>query len=238
LSQWLDPNGVDYPVLLTNGTLTIGGSLSISNIVPGGGVVPAGTKIAILGMGFQQNSTVQVNEATIATQTFVSSNEIDITLTTDFNMTARRVRVKNSNGEEVTYYSYQRTTAMGKSANKLIAKTYPLFSQATWSVAYFKPVLNGSQFTGLALQNQTATASQVRLQLFDSNGKLLATNSFTLGAYRRISRDLTEFFVGVVPGDGTEVKAKVTSGPSVQMLGLLADSTLGTVDPVDPSPVP
>ena len=238
ISQWLDPTGVDYPVLLTNGTLTIGGTLSISNIVPGGGLVPKGTKIAIQGMGFQPDSVVQVNEATIASQTFVSSNEIDVTLTTDFNMTADRVRVKNSNGEEVTYYSYQRTTPIGKSAKTLIAVTYPLFSQATWSLAYFKPVLNGSQFTGLALQNSTATPSQVRLQLFASNGTLLATTSLKIDAYKRISRDLTEFFVGVVPGNGTEVKAKVTSGPPVQMLGLLGDSTLGTVDPLDPSPVP
>jgi hypothetical protein len=238
-SQWLDPNGVDYPVLLTNGTLAIGGTLSISNIVPGGGLVPKGTKIAILGMGFQPDSTVQVNEATIASQTFVSPNEIDVTLTTDFNMTAHRVRVKNpSTNEEVTYYSYQRTTRMGKSANPLIAVTYPLFSQITWSLAYFKPVLNGSQFTGLALQNATATPSQVRLQLFASNGTLLATTSLKIGAYRRISRDLTEFFVGVVPGNGTEVKARVMSGPPVQMLGLMGDSTFGTVDPVDPSPVP
>lgn len=239
ISQWVDPNGVDYPVVLTNGLLTVGGTLSISNIIPGGGLVPKGTKIAIQGMGFQPDSTVQVNEATIASQTFVSGNEIDVTLTTDFIMTARRVRVKNpSTNEEVTYYSYQRTSAMGKSANALIAATYPLFSQATWSLAYFKPVLHGSQFTGLALQNSTATPSQVRLQLFASDGTLLATTSLKLGAYRRISRDLREFFVGVVPGDGTEVKAKVTSGPAVQMLGLLGDSTLGTVDPVDPSSVP
>ncbi|HET7206189.1 MAG TPA: IPT/TIG domain-containing protein [Terriglobales bacterium] len=237
LSQWLDPNGVSYPVLLTNGILTVGGTLSISNIVPGGGLVRKGAKIAIQGMGFRPDSTVQVNEATIATQTFVNSNEIDVTLTTDFNMTADRVRVKNSNGEQVTYYSYQRTTPLGKSASSLIAATYPLFSQATWSLAYFKPVLSGSQFSGLALQNATATPSQVRLQLFGSNGTLLATTSLTIGAYRRISRALSEFF-GVVPGNGTEVKVKVTSGPRVQMLGLLGNTTLGTVDPVDPSPVP
>src|SRR6266850_2329247 len=63
LSRWVDPNGQDYPVLLTNGIVTVGGTLSISNILPGGGVVPAGTKIRILGMGFQPNSKVQVNEA-------------------------------------------------------------------------------------------------------------------------------------------------------------------------------
>jgi hypothetical protein len=238
-SQWIDPTGQIYPVLLTNGTVTVGGTLSISNIVPGGGVVPAGTKIAILGMGFQPDSKVQVNEAILATQTYVSSTEIDVTLTTDVNMTSRRVRVtKPSTNELATYYSYQRVKSAGKSANPLLAAAVALFAQSRWTVAYFKPVLNSSQFTGLALQNETAIPAYVRLKLFAPNGTVLATYSLAVQPGRRISRDLREFFLGVVPATGTTLKVKVTSGPPIQVLGLLGDSVLRTVDPVDPSPKP
>ena len=238
-SQWIDPTGQIYPVLLTNGTVTVGGTLSISNIVPGGGVVPAGTKIAILGMGFQPDSKVQVNEAILATQTYVSSTEIDVTLTTGVNMTSRRVRVtKPSTNELATYYSYQRVKSTGKSSNPLLAATVPLFAQSKWTVAYFKPVLNASLFTGLALQNETAIPAYVRLKLLASNGTVLATYSLAVQPGRRISRDLREFFLGVVPATGTRLKVKVTSGPPIQVLGLLGDSVLRTVDPVDPSPVP
>jgi hypothetical protein len=239
LSQWIDPNGQNYPVLLTNGILTVGGTLSISNIVPGGGLVPAGTKISILGVGFQPNSKVQVNEAIVAKWTYVNSTEIDVTLTTDMNMTSRRIRVTNpATNERATYYSYQRTAPVGKSKHPLIAATVPLFSQSTWSLAYFKPVLNGSQFTGLAVQNETTTPATVRLQLFAANGSLLATHSLKIAANRRLTRDVAEFFAGVVPGTGTSLKVTVRTGPPIQLLGLLGDDLLGTVDPVDPSPVP
>jgi hypothetical protein len=236
-SQWLDPTGQNYQVVLTSGIMTVGGTLSISNIVPGGGVVPAGTKIAILGVGFQPDAVVQVNEAIIATQTYVSPNEIDVVLTTDFNMTSRRIRVVNkSTNELATYYSYQRTSPVGKSKHALIAATVPLFSQTSWTLAYFRPVLNGSQFSGLALENLNATKVKVRLQLFASNGTLLKAHNVALMPNKRITRDLAEFFVGVVPNTGTSLK--VTANAPISMLGLLGDDVLGTVDPVDPSPNP
>jgi hypothetical protein len=239
LSRWVDPHGQDYPILLTNGVLTVGGTLSISNIVPGGGVVAAGTKIRILGLGLQPDSKVQVNEAILATQVYVSPNEIDVTLTANANMTSRRIRVVNpSTNEKVEYFSYQRTTPVGKSKHALIAATEALFAQSTWTLAYFKPVLSGSQFSGLALQNQAATAAKVRLQLFASNGGLLATHTVSLLANKRMTRDVAEFFTGVVPNTGTTLKVTVLSGPPIQLLGLLGDDALGTVDPRDPSPAP
>jgi hypothetical protein len=238
-AQWVDSTGQVYPVLLTNGSVTVGGTISIANIVPGGGLVPAGTKIAVFGMGFQPDCKVVVNEAVVASQTYISSNEIDVRLTTNFNMTSARVRVtKPSTNEVATYYSYQRTKATGKSANPLIAATVALFAQSKWTVAFFKPVLNSSQFTGLALQNGAASPAYVTLKLFAPNGTVLATYSLAVQSGRRISRDLREFFPGVVPATGTELKVRVTSGPPVQVLGLLGDSVLKTVDPVDPSPLP
>jgi hypothetical protein len=196
--------------------------------------VPAGTKIAIMGIGFQPDSVVQVNEAILATQTFVSSNEIDLTLPADTNMTSRRIRVTNkSTNEKATYYSYQRTTPMGKSKHALVAATVPLFAQTSWTLAYFRPVLNASQFSGLALENLTAQPVKVRLQLFASNGTLLKNHSLTLQPNKRFTRDLAELFIGVVPATGTSLK--VTANVPIPMLGLLGDDVLGTVDPVEPS---
>jgi hypothetical protein len=237
-SDWIDPNGQRYPVMLADGLLTVGGKMSIANIVPGGGVVKAGTKIAIQGIGFQPDFRVQVNEATVATSTYVSANEIDVTLTADVNMTTRRVRVTNrSDNERVEYYSYQRTSPIGYSQDPLFSKTAPLFSQKTWKVAYLKPVLTSSQYTGVAMQNETATASTVRLKLLAGDGKLIAKKTVVLGPSQKIVRSLYEL-LGVQADSGTTVKAKILSGPPVQMLGLLADSTLGTVDPQDFSPAP
>lgn len=237
-SQWIDPNGENYPVLTTDGLLTVGGTLSIKNIVPGGGIVKAGTRIAIRGIGFQPDSKVQINEAVVATSIYVSSSEIDVTLTTDVNMTSRRVRVTNpSNNERVEYYSYQRTIPVGTSADPLIAATVPLFSQAAWNLAFLKPVLTDSQFSGLALQNEGSSDAKVRLKLLASDGTLLASRRVTVAANTRIARTLAEL-LGVQAETGTILKVKVVSGPAVEALGLLADASSGTVDPQEPSPRP
>lgn len=234
ISQWLEPNAQAYPVLLTNGTLTVGGTLSITNVVPGGGIVPAGTKIAILGTGFRPDSKVQVNEGIAPEQTFVSANEIDVTLGADINMTGRRIRADNpSTNERAEYFSYQRTTTMGKSKHALVAATVPLFSEANWTTAYFKPVLSGSQFSAIALENPTAQVVKAKMQLFASNGTLIKSKTISLMPSKRWTRDLVETFIGVIPGDGTTLK--VTATAPIPMLGLLGDDTLGTVDPVDPS---
>ena len=237
ISQWSDPKGKPYPVLLTNGILTVGGTISISDVVPGGGVVDAGAKIAITGMGFQRKSKVQINEGTVATTTYVSPNEIDVTLRAPINMTSRRIKITApSTNETATYYSYQRTPEAGRSKHALIASTVPLFSQQVWSLAYFKPVLNASQFTGVALQNPLTKTAAVRLQLLGSNGMVLATRNLTLQARTRMTRDLAQLFPGVVPGTGTTLK--VTANAPIPILGLLGDDVLGTVEPVSPSRMP
>jgi hypothetical protein len=237
LSQWSDPKGKPYPVLLTNGILTVGGTISIADVVPGGGVVAAGQKIVITGVGFQPQSKVQINEGIIATKTYISPNEIDVILKSPLNMTSRRIRVTApSTNETATYYSYQRTPESGKSTHALIASTVPLFSQKVWSIAYFKPVLDASRFTGLALQDPLTKPVAVRLQLLASNGTVLATRNLTLQPRTRMTRDLAELFPGVVPGNGTTVKVIVNA--PIPMLGLLGDDVLGTVEPVTPSATP
>jgi hypothetical protein len=236
-SQWTDDTGKAYPVVLKDGMLTVGGTLSIANIVPGGGVLPAGTKVAILGTGFKPDAQVQINEAKIFKQTVVSSSEIDVILAATVNLTSKRVRVVNkSTNENTTYYSYQRTTAMGKSKHALIGATVPLFSQSTWTTAYFKPVLNGSQFSGVALANLTSQRVKVILQLFASDGSLLKSYTVQIPPSKRFSRDLAELFVGVTADSTTSLK--VSTPTPISMLGLLGDDTLGTVEPVDPSAQP
>src|SRR5690242_10442632 len=136
-AKWLNPNSQQYPLLVTPGVMTVGGTMSISNIVPGSGVVAAGTKIVISGVGFQPTDSVDINEGAIATSTYISPNEIDVTLGAPLDMTGKRVRIVDSvTNEKVTYYSYQRYTSLGKSTHALVAVTYPLFSTITYTQAF------------------------------------------------------------------------------------------------------
>ncbi|HEY3838472.1 MAG TPA: hypothetical protein VGL72_17955, partial [Bryobacteraceae bacterium] len=42
-------------------TVTVGGSVSITNVSPGGGILPPGTIVSIYGLGFQARTQVQLN---------------------------------------------------------------------------------------------------------------------------------------------------------------------------------
>jgi hypothetical protein len=234
-SSWLDPASNPYPVELKSGVLTVGGTLSISDVAPGAGIVPAGTPIVINGVGFPADAIVRVDHAVVSSFQFVSPTQIRITLNSATDMESRRIRIKNpSTNETVTYYSYQRTTAVGVSTHALVASSYPLFSRATWTLAYFKPVASGTAFSGLALQNTTTASVTVKLELLNNKGARLATKSIALPAASRMVRDTKEFFAKAVTG--TEIR--VTSPVAIQVLGLLGDDASGIVLPVTPSTTP
>ena len=234
-STWLDPNSQPYPVELQSGTLTINGTLSVSNVVPGSGIVAAGKPITLSGTGFPADAVVKVDNAVVTSVQFVSSTQLRITLSAATDMESRRIRVKNpANNELVTYYSYQRTTPVGASTHALVASSQPLFSRGKWTKAYFKPVVNATSFSGLALQNAGGAGVTVKLDLLSKTGAQLATKSISLPARSRIVRDVKEFFAAAATG--TEIR--VTSPVAIQMLGLLGDDSSRGVLPVAPATAP
>lgn len=231
-SSWLDPSSSPYPLELKSGVMTVGGSLSVSNIVPGSGVVPAGTPITITGIGFQPDVVVNVNNATVSSFQFVSSTQIKFTLSTAVEMESRRVRVKKpTTNETVTYYSYQRTAEVGESTHALVAASYPLFSHAKWTQAFLKPVASGTKFSALALQNTRTTGVTVTLSLLSGTGNLLASKTVSLPGRSKIVRDMKEFFSGAKTG--TEIR--ITCPVAIQVLGMLGDDASRIVLPVAPS---
>ena len=231
---WLDPNSQQYPLELTSGLMTVGGKLSISDVTPAWGVIPAGTLITISGKGFLTGSKVDVNNAIVATTKFVSANQIQITLTQDFSIEGVRVRVTNR-AERATYYPYARSKALGHSTHALVAASFPMFSHATWTSGYISPVAGGTTFTGLAVQNLNLVTANVTLQLLSGSGGLLGTRRFRLAAGTKVVRDLAEFFPGLVT-TGTSLHA--SSDQPVQLLGMLGDDASSTMLPVEASPVP
>jgi hypothetical protein len=234
-SVWLDANGNPYPTLVTQGMLTVGGTLSISNVVPGGGVAPAGSTVRILGMGFQPTSTVDINEALISSTHYVSSKEIDVVLAADTPMDGRRVTAINPSNEKVVYFSYLRTKPLGKSALALLAKTEPLFSQVLYKQGYFRTV-TGTTFLGVAVRNANTQSANITINLFSAANTLLGSTSVALPPAMRFSRSVWELFPNVTPANNLVVQ--MVSDLPVGMLGLLGDMNTKTVAPVAPSFTP
>jgi hypothetical protein len=235
-SLWYDPNSKLYPVELKSGILAVGGTLSISDVNPGGTIVQPGTVISIKGVGFQPTSRADIDEALIATSQYINANLIQVTLSLPFDIRGKRIRVTNDNNEKAEYYPYQRTTRLGTSTHPLIASSIPLFAQTTWTLGFFRPTLQGTIFSGLALQNLNPVKANVVLRLFSKSGVLLSVQRVALGVNVSMARDLSELFPGVVPATGT--KLKVSSDQPIQMLGLLGDDSTRTLLPVNPTSTP
>ena len=231
-SVFLDGSGQPYATEMHPGTLTIDGMLNINNVLPGGGTVPAGSTIRILGLGFTPSAVVQVAGKKVATQKFVSSNEIDVTLHTTIVLDSQSVTVSTST-QTVTYFSYLRTAEVGQTAQPLLVNADAMFSQVTYTKASLKWVTGSTVFTGLALQNESASPAEVTLQLV-SGTQIVQTLSFPLPGTSKMTRDLADFF-GQAPAGGSTVQIQSTQ--PIQLLGIQGDTTAGTLFPVAVSPL-
>lgn len=253
-SFFLDSSGSQYTEEIANGTLTIGGAgdQSITDVIPGGGLLPDRSLVRVLGMGFTPNTRITIEGTNIFfpdDTVFVNSGEIDVKLCngtvdpaattcpntgTSFQLDGERVRAINrDNNKVIEYFSYMRTTdAPGSSANNLVAEVHPMFSRQTFNTATLPYVTDATHFTGLALQNPAAADSTVLIEMLNANGTPLESTTIVLPASTKIVRDIKDWFTVPFGPQEVTVRATVTTGPPLQMLGLLGDSVAGTVTPV------
>lgn len=238
------------------GTLTIApsGSPYISDVIPGGGLLPDRSMIRILGANFNSNTRISIEGTTIVPGpdvTLVNSREIDVricngvvadTATTcpnnggSFQLDGERVRVKDQNTNfTLEYYSYIRSDdAPGASANTLVTEVHPMFSRRTYLAATVPLVNTATQFTGIALQNTSGTDNGIKVELLDAGNASLANFSFILPTGKKIARDVVQDWFPSPPAGAATVRITVTSGPALQALGMLGDKSAGTVAPVIP----
>ncbi|PYP92495.1 MAG: hypothetical protein DMG65_04005 [Candidatus Angelobacter sp. Gp1-AA117] len=235
-SFFIDPaTGLPYPQESAPGKLTIGGHMSITDVLPGEGLIPAGTPFSITGMNLPAAPKVQVEGATVVTADAVSSSRIDVTLDRDIQLQGTRIRVIDKNtAEKVTYYSYLRANAVGQSLRPLLAASYPIFSSQKYTSATLPWTKSQTVFTGLALQNPNTTAAPVKLELLSSTNQVLQSLNFLLESRTRVARDLLEVFPLGIFVNGASVR--ITSAQPIQMLGLQGDTSIGAVAPLVVTP--
>jgi len=243
------------------GTLTIApaGSPYVSDVLPAGGLLADRTLIKVFGAGFNANTRVSIEGTTIvpADQTVVNAGEVDVKICNGnvadgattcpgtgatFQLDGERVRVKDTNTNFVLeYYTYLRADDVaGNSANALVNLVHPMFSRVTYLSAGIPLVNSGTQFTGLSLQNTNSQDAGIKIELLDSSNASLATTSFILPGLsggivgKKITRDVVADWFPSPPAGAAKVSVTVTSGPAVQVLGMLGDTGTGIVTPVIP----
>jgi hypothetical protein len=110
-----------------------------------------------------------------------------------------------------------------------------MFSRKTYTQATIPLVNSATQFTGLAVQNTSGLLTTIVIMLTDDGGITnLGTVQFQLADRKKSTRDvIADFFSGTVPAGATKIKVTSQSQP-VQVLGMLGDTSAGTVVPVIP----
>jgi hypothetical protein len=233
MSFWIAPSGQIYEQEMQAGIFTVGGSVSITNVVPGGGLVPAGTTVTVSGTGFQPGARVQIDDVEVASSRYVGPTQLEVLLSDSTEMHGRRVSVTNRDGSAATYYSYLRAAVQGESKVTLLAATLPIFSTRTFTQSFFFPVLDRHLFLGLAFQNPSPRRALITIELFSAGRQPISSSSLTLPSQTRISREVSEYLSDFKPRLGDYLR--VRSNVPVQVIGLVGNETDGTVVPVDPS---
>jgi len=232
-SFWLDPAGVLYAQEVKSGTFEVAGTVSIGDVFPGTGLLPAGSTVEVRGMGFEPGAIVEIDGVSVASAAFVSDREVAVTIADAADLYGRRVTLKNPDLSRASYLAYLRAAWLGRSAFPLLAATDPIFSPQALTGAFFTRPAAPGQFLGLALQNASADSADVTVELRSDAAGAIASTALTLPPRSRISREVSELFAGqAAPADAFLV---VRSNSPVQMLELLGDESAGTVEPVTAS---
>lgn len=213
-----DPNGAVYPVEVRGGYLQVGGTLSVANVLPGSGELNAGDVVSILGTGFRPDTRVRFTETVLSDVQFISAERIDVTLAEPTQMHGKTVRIKNGDGQQVSYYSYQRTYRASPSADPLLRDMVPIFPSTTAPV---HQIDIDAESVGLAMQNLGGADAQVVAELFDLNGTLLASAPVVVPSRAYLVLSLQEVF-GWSP-QSTAV-LRLASSTAVHVLGVEVDA--------------
>jgi uncharacterized protein (TIGR03437 family) len=103
-SAWKDPNGNQYSVSATPGSVTVGGSLSISPLSTGGELLPAGDVVVIAGTGLSAATAVSIDGVVSSAAYNASSQRILVTLGAPAELTGKRLVANNPDGSQAEYY--------------------------------------------------------------------------------------------------------------------------------------
>lgn len=223
----LDPTGALYPLEVTSRGLTVAPGVSIDDVKPGSGFVPAGGTVSIFGTNFQPGTQIRLKDIVVAATNYVSDTRIDVVLGQDAYMRGAQIQARNPDKTADTYYAYERTTRLGASTDQLLNVTVPVFSPAETTSA--SVVLTGAR-AAIALQNIESASADVTASLYTADGALLATTVVSLPPDTYIVRDMLDLFG--IPNTASNV-VRIRATGLVQAMGVAFDPA-GAATPLLP----
>ena len=187
-TQFTDPSGVPYTVVVKPGIFTVGGT-SITSVTAPGSFIPAGTTFTFQGVGFQPGVRIDIENANLSQVRFVSSQAIEITNQTAFRLGPTRVRLRNPDGSSDDFYGIPELIQSSAGPS-----TTPRFAVSSMSFLKDKP-------ENLVLNFSSALAADTTVTLVNSNGEALQVPSSLRVAAGAIQVTFQAF--GLAAGSGS-----------------------------------
>lgn len=158
-SFWLAPGGLPYTEEAKPGSVTTAGTFFVSNVLPGGGTIPAGGRFRVLGEGFLPALKVRAEGATLVS---VSPTEFVMEAKQRIRLDGLRITAEIGKERQV-YYSYLRGVKTAASTHPALHQMTPVFSPLAAHSALAALRVEPGFVNAIGLQNPTA--QPVRLQL-------------------------------------------------------------------------
>lgn len=232
-AQFIGPGGLPYDYEFSSGIATVRQVAAVIDVTPGSAVVPAGGTITIHGVGFEPGLRVRLNEVDVSNVQVIGTTQILVTPAVPVVMHGHEIKIEiPSTGQRLSYFSYQRTSTLGRSTHPLIGAVEPAFPRRFWTTASvrFNPATTNEVY-GVAWQNEGSVPSTVALTLV-SGGNVLGPVRFVMPANARAARTIAEIF-GTTCSSGCVLR--MTASVPLQIFGLAGDLAADAVMPVLPA---
>ncbi|MEX2303308.1 MAG: hypothetical protein WD733_20375 [Bryobacterales bacterium] len=208
------PGGTIYRNDLKAGTVTVGG-ISITEVIPSNGIIPAGSRITFRGVGFQPDSRIDIEGADLNSFQVASATEIFAIAGQTFRIENRRIRLRNDDGAQDIFYTFTTAKLEPATTNPVLRTAIPILSPNAVSQA----LLTASpDLLGLTVRNPNATAASVRVRAFSAGGTVLADRTVSIEANAQNTLTPSEWLNGANLSEASTYA--VESEQPVQSLGL------------------
>jgi hypothetical protein len=222
--RFVDPAGVIYPTEVKDGSLLSATRISITDVTGASLDPPAGSIVSVYGTGFRSDTRVRLKETALAQVIFVNPGRMDAILAQPAHLHGLRVRARNRDGVEATYFAHRRSRRSGVPLDPLLRDVFPVFPAKSVIRASLR-VAPGT--VGIAVQNPGSIATMVFAELVDVTGRAIAAGQILVAGNAHVVRGLAEIFGFAYRGSGLVRFLSVTP---VQVLGVEVDPA-GVVAP-------
>lgn len=178
-SVWTDPTGNSYAVTITGGAVTAGGSLSVQNVSPSGGLLRAGSVLRIFGTGFDSSTVIDIPALAIASVQAAAPQELDVRLAAPADIGGKQITVRGPDGSEVDFFGSVAAPPLGTSPSGRFDGTLPLFPTLSYQAGAAHTTQYNSGWFALANPGTEPVAAELYPTM---GGPVSYTQQFTVPA--------------------------------------------------------